>query len=115
MPFDPSALVEAGFDVAGLGVGTTTDPVMVRDFSPYLYTSPEPGKPLALSVFSGAAAIKRFLWEVDATHEVVARNISGSTNSWSADYWSESTRRSRSERSWAETSYASSGPTKASP
>ena len=73
-PFDPSALVEAGFDVAGLGVGTITEPVVVRDFSPYLYSSPEPGKPLALSVFSGAAAIKRFLWEVDAVYEVVARN-----------------------------------------
>ncbi len=33
-PFDPSALVEAGFDVAGLGVGTITEPVVVRDFSP---------------------------------------------------------------------------------
>ncbi len=73
-PFDPSALVEAGFDAAGLGVGTITEPVVVRDFSPYLYTSPEPGKPLALSVFSGAAAIKRFLWEIDAVHVAVAKN-----------------------------------------
>ena len=73
-PFDPSALVEAGFDVAGLGVGTITEPVVVRDFSPYLYTSPEPGKPLALSVFNGAAAIKRFLWEIDAVHGAVAKN-----------------------------------------
>ena len=73
-PFDPSALVKAGFDVAGLGVGTITEPVVVRDFSPYLYTSPEPGEPLALSVFSGAEAIKRFLWEIDAAHEAVSKN-----------------------------------------
>ena len=61
-PFDASALVQAGFDVAGLGVGTITEPVVVRDFSPYLYTSPEPDEPLA----SLDSSLLRFTFKEDA-------------------------------------------------
>ena len=72
--FDPAALVEAGMDVAALGIGTITEELIIGDFSPYLYKSPPPGKVMARSVFTGPAAVKRFLWEVDAVHEAVLRN-----------------------------------------
>ena len=70
--FDPAALLAEGIDVAVLGVGTVTEALIVGDFTPYLYTSPEPGHVLARSVFTGADAVKRFLWEVDAVHEAAA-------------------------------------------
>ena len=70
--FNPAALLAEGIDVAVLGVGTVTEALIVGDFTPYLYTSPEPGHVLARSVFTGADAVKRFLWEVDAVHEAAA-------------------------------------------
>ncbi len=70
--FDPAALLAEGIDVAVLGVGTVTEALIVGDFTPYLYSSPEPGHVLARSVFTGADAVKRFLWEVDAVHETAA-------------------------------------------
>ena len=70
--FDPAALLAEGIDVAVLGIGTVTEALIVGDFTPYVYTSPEPGHVLARSVFTGADAVKRFLWEVDAVHETAA-------------------------------------------
>ena len=70
--FDPAALLTEGIDVAVLGIGTVTEALIVGDFTPYLYSSPEPGHVLARSVFTGADAVKRFLWEVDAVHETAA-------------------------------------------
>ena len=70
--FDPAALLAEGIDVAVLGIGTVTEALIVGDFTPYLYSSPEPGHVLARSVFTGADAVKRFLWEVDAVHETAA-------------------------------------------
>ena len=70
--FDPAALLAEGIDVAVLGIGTVTEALIVGDFTPYLYSSPEPGHVLARSVFTGADAVKRFLWEMDAVHETAA-------------------------------------------
>ena len=70
--FDPSALLAEGIDVAVLGVGTVTEALLVGDLSDYWYTSPPPGYVIAKSVFTGADAVKRFLWEIDAVHEAAA-------------------------------------------
>jgi membrane dipeptidase len=70
--FDPAPLLAEGFDAAILGIGTITEALVVGDFTPYLYTSPEPGHVLARSVFTGGDAVKRFLWEVDAVHETAS-------------------------------------------
>ena len=64
--FNPDELTKAGLDVAGLGIGSLTEILISGDFGPYLYQSPEPGNILSRSVFEGAAATKRFLWELDA-------------------------------------------------
>ena len=70
--FDPAALLADGIDVAVLGVGTVTEALLVGDLSDYWYTSPPPGYVIAHSVFTGADAVKRFLWEIDAVHETAA-------------------------------------------
>jgi membrane dipeptidase len=64
-PFDPAALLADGIDVAVLGVGTVTEALLVGDLSNYWYTSPPPGYVIAHSVFTGADAVKRFLWEIE--------------------------------------------------
>jgi membrane dipeptidase len=71
-PFDPAALLADGIDVAVLGVGTVTEALLVGDLSNYWYTSPPPGYVIAHSVFTGADAVKRFLWEIDAVHETAS-------------------------------------------
>ena len=59
--------------MAGLGIGSLTEILITGDFGPYLYQSPEPGNLLSRSVFEGAAASQRFLWEVNAIYQAVAR------------------------------------------
>ncbi len=71
--FRPDELTKEGIDVAGLGIGSLTEILITGDFSPYLYESPEPGNVLSRSVFEGAAASKRFLWELDAIYQAVAQ------------------------------------------
>jgi len=65
--------MKGGIDVAGLGIGSLTEILITGDFGPYLYQSPEPGNVLSRSVFEGAAATKRFLWELDAIYQAVAQ------------------------------------------
>ncbi len=72
--FHPEELTKAGIDVAGLGIGSLTEILITGDFGPYLYQSPEPGNLLSRSVFEGAAATKRFLWEVDSIYQAVAQH-----------------------------------------
>ncbi len=72
-PFHPGELTKVGIDVAGLGIGSLTEILITGDFGPYLYQSPEPGNVMSRSVFEGAAASKRFLWELDAIYGAVAQ------------------------------------------
>lgn len=72
-PFHADELMKGGIDVAGLGIGSLTEILITGDFGPYLYQSPEPGNVLSRSVFEGAAATKRFLWELDAIYQAVAQ------------------------------------------
>ena len=70
--FDPARLVRAGLGAAILGAGSLTEEMVVREVGPFNTRSPEPGQPAFRHVFSGTAAMKRVLWEIDAVHNVVA-------------------------------------------
>ena len=69
--FDPGRLVEAGFDVAGHGVGSLVEVYQVQNFHTYLYTQPPRGTTVFRGVFQGADSVRRFLWELDALHRAV--------------------------------------------
>ena len=70
--FDPARLVRSGLGAAILGAGSLTEEMVVREVGPFNTRSPEPGQPAFRHVFSGTAAMKRVLWEIDAVHNVVA-------------------------------------------
>ena len=69
--FDPVRLVRAGLGRRSWGPAVTEE-MVVREVGPFNTRSPEPGQPAFRHVFSGTAAMKRVLWEIDAVHNVVA-------------------------------------------